>query len=80
MRQETVADAIGIGIATYRRMEGKKTYKTPVQYLTRCALLLDVPLSALIDAEDCEWPEGPPRWQALSEHLGASYGLPPPPP
>lgn len=78
LRQEVVAEAIGIGIATYRRMEAKKTYKTPVQYLVRCALLFEVPLSTLIDAEDCEWPEGPPRWQGLADRL--TQGLPPPPP
>jgi transcriptional regulator with XRE-family HTH domain len=60
--QEALADAVGIGVATLRRLENKKIQKTPVQILARCALVLDVPLMALIDTADCEWtlPGEPP--------------------
>ena len=79
--QAALADAIGVGEATLRRLEGKHTQKVPLQILVNCALVLDVPLSALIDADDCRWSGpavSPPSWRKLDRMLVSDPPVLPP--
>lgn len=73
--QKSLAEAIGIGEATLRRLEGGHTHKVPLQVLVNCAHVLEVPLSALVDAEGCRWSgpgTSPPSWRELDRMLSSN--------
>ena len=53
--QEELADAIGISIPTYRRLERGKTQNPPLRYLVNAALALGVELGAVIEDGWREW-------------------------
>lgn len=55
LTQNALAEASGLGLATIRRHEAKSVKNPSLRVLVACALVLDVPLTALIDADDCEW-------------------------
>jgi transcriptional regulator with XRE-family HTH domain len=65
--QEELADAIGISLPTYRRLERKGMENPGLRYLVNAALALGVELDVLIEDEWREWmvfdesrPEPPP--------------------
>jgi transcriptional regulator with XRE-family HTH domain len=53
--QDELADAVGISVPTYRRMERGRTKNPPLRYLVNCALALGVELDELIEEEWREW-------------------------
>ena len=53
--QERMAVALGLSLATYRRLETKENPNPQLRYLVNCALLLRVELSSLIEDEWLEW-------------------------
>lgn len=55
MTQEELAEAIGISVPTYRRLERGQTDNPPLRYLVNAALALGVELDALIEDEWREW-------------------------
>ena len=65
--QEELAAAIGLSIATYRRLERATTENPALRYLVNAALALGVALDAMIEDEWRTWwrrfptdPPGPP--------------------
>lgn len=65
--QEELARAIGVSIATYRRIERGQTPNPPLRYLTNAALALGVQLDDVIEDAWRGWwqrypddPPGPP--------------------
>ena len=65
--QEELAEAIGISIPTYRRLERGRVENPPLRYLVNAALALGVELDALIEDRWREWmvfdssrPQAPP--------------------
>lgn len=65
--QEELAEAVGISIATYRRIERGQTANPPLRYLTNAALALGVELDDVIEDEHRGWMvfderrQGPPK-------------------
>jgi DNA-binding XRE family transcriptional regulator len=60
VRQEDLANAIGVSTATLRRIEsGEMGAGTPIGYLIACACALEVPLTSLIEDE----------WIAIGERV-----------
>lgn len=66
--QEELAEAIGISIATYRRLERGKIDNPPLRYLVNSAIALGVELADLIENDWNRWwshpgylPTRPPR-------------------
>jgi transcriptional regulator with XRE-family HTH domain len=55
LRQEDVAPAVGLSLSTYRRLENLQLDNPPLRYLVNCAIVLDVPLTSLLEDEWCEW-------------------------
>lgn len=53
--QEEMADALGISVPTYRRLERNKMDNPGLRYLANAALALGVELEALIEDEWREW-------------------------
>ena len=53
--QERMAGAVGLALATYRRLETGENTNPPLRYLVNCALVLRVELSSLIEDEWLEW-------------------------
>lgn len=55
LRQEDMAPALGVSLSTYRRLENLQLAEPSIRLLSNCAILLDVPLTSLIEDEWCEW-------------------------
>ena len=55
LTQAQVADAIGIALPTYRRLERRQMPSPPLRYLSNAALALGVELEDLIEPEWREW-------------------------
>jgi transcriptional regulator with XRE-family HTH domain len=55
LTQEELADAIGISLPTYRRLERKDMDNPGIRYLVNAALALGVELDLLIEDEWREW-------------------------
>lgn len=55
LTQEELADAIGISLPTYRRLERKDMQNPGLRYLANAALALGVELDLLIEDEWREW-------------------------
>jgi len=55
LTQEELADAIGISLPTYRRLERKDMDNPGVRYLANAAIALGVELDLLIEDEWREW-------------------------
>ena len=55
VKQQDLASAIGIGVSTYRRLERKQIPGPPLAYFVNCAMVLDVPITSLIDDEYLLW-------------------------
>jgi len=53
--QEELADAIGISLPTYRRLERRQTENPGLRYLMNAALALGADLDLLIEDEWREW-------------------------
>lgn len=53
--QEELADAIGVSLPTYRRLERKQTGNPGLRYLMNAALALGADLDMLIEDEWREW-------------------------
>lgn len=53
--QREMADATGISLSTYRRLEQGKMPNPPLRYLSNCAIALDTDVSALFEDEWHEW-------------------------
>lgn len=70
IRQDELAEAVGIPVATYQRLERRQMRNPPLLYLMNCAMALDVPLDMVIEEDWWEWhkfPGGhdeppPPDW------------------
>jgi hypothetical protein len=50
-----MADATGISLPTYWRLEHNELSNPPLRYLTNCALVLGVGLEAVIEDEWRNW-------------------------
>lgn len=48
LRQEQLADLVGVSRATIQRLEMAKLKNPPVRVLVNCALVLDVPLEEIL--------------------------------
>jgi transcriptional regulator with XRE-family HTH domain len=55
LSQEQVAPAVGLSLATYRRLETLEIANPPLLYLVNCALVLDVELVELVEDEWVTW-------------------------
>ncbi len=55
LTQEELAEAIGISLPTYRRLERKDMDNPCIRHLVNAALALGVELDLLIEDEWCEW-------------------------
>jgi transcriptional regulator with XRE-family HTH domain len=55
MSQGELAEASGISIATFRRLERGSMSNPPIRYLANCAIVLDVELEELIEEEWRGW-------------------------
>jgi transcriptional regulator with XRE-family HTH domain len=55
LTQEELAEAIGISLPTYRRLERKDMDNPGIRYLVNAALALGVELDLLIEDEWREW-------------------------
>jgi transcriptional regulator with XRE-family HTH domain len=55
MTQDELADAIGLSIATYRRLERGQTDNPPLRYLVNAAIVLGVELDALVEDQWRTW-------------------------
>jgi DNA-binding Xre family transcriptional regulator len=53
--QAELAAAVGIALATYRRLERGRVPSPPLRYLSNCAIALGVELEDLIEDEWREW-------------------------
>ena len=53
--QEELAEAVGISLATYRRLERGQLKNPPVRYLVNCAIALGVELEEILEPEWLEW-------------------------
>lgn len=53
--QEELAEALGISVPTYRRIERGETDNPPLRYLVNCALALGVELDAVVEEEWRTW-------------------------
>jgi DNA-binding XRE family transcriptional regulator len=65
--QEEMAAAVGLSLATYRRLENGELPNPPLRYLTNCALALDVELTALLEDEWLQWTAFKPRAGELAD-------------
>lgn len=65
VRQEDIAPAVGISLSTYRRLENGQLENPPLRYLVNCAIILEVPLTSLIEDD---WL----KWEQFAEHAPAS--------
>ena len=55
MSQGELAEASGISIATFRRLERGSMPNPPIRYLANCAIVLGVELEELIEEEWRGW-------------------------
>ena len=68
--QDEMARAVGLSIATYRRLEQGKNANPPLRYLANCAIALGVKVEDLIEPDWREWAvlderaSVPPDWLA----------------
>jgi|SRR5665213_1939777 len=87
--QQEMADAVGVSLSTYRRLERGHIDDPGVRILHNCAIALGVPLYDIIPAEWYHWTEfdakaaKPPKWEKFfhPEREGADSDLavdPPP--
>jgi transcriptional regulator with XRE-family HTH domain len=53
--QEELADAIGISLPTYRRLERARNENPGIRYLVNAALALGVEVETLLEADWHEW-------------------------
>ncbi|MFL5866688.1 MAG: helix-turn-helix domain-containing protein [Thermoleophilaceae bacterium] len=53
--QIDLARAVGMSLASYRRLETGEMENPGLRYLVNCALALDIELTALIEDEWLEW-------------------------
>jgi transcriptional regulator with XRE-family HTH domain len=53
--QEEMAQAVGISVPTYRRLERGETNNPKLRHLVNCAIALGVELDAVIEDEWFEW-------------------------
>lgn len=65
--QKEMAEATGIPLSTYWRLERGRVWSPPVRYLTNCAIALGCELDDLIEGDVHEWyritrstPDDPP--------------------
>jgi transcriptional regulator with XRE-family HTH domain len=81
--QEEMADAVGISLSTYRRLERGRIDDPGVRVLHNCAIALGVPLYEIIPSDWHEWTtfdpsaSKPPKWETFfhPEREGASEDL-----
>lgn len=66
--QERMATAIGISLATYRRLESGRMINPPLRYLVNAALVLAVELDDVVD----------PKWRTWLTFDARSPGPPAP--
>ncbi len=50
-----MAPAVGLSLSTYRRLDNGQIENPPIRYLINCAMVLDVPLTSLIEDHWLEW-------------------------
>ncbi len=53
--QADMAQATGLSVRTYRRLEAGQIDNPPIRYLTNVALALDVPLAEVLEDEWAAW-------------------------
>jgi transcriptional regulator with XRE-family HTH domain len=58
VRQQDLAQAIGMSIASYRRLESGQMNNPPFRYLMNCAIALGVKVDDLIEPEWGRWWDG----------------------
>jgi transcriptional regulator with XRE-family HTH domain len=89
VNQQEMADAVGVSLSTYRRLERGQIDDPGVRILHNCAIALGVTLYDIIPAEWIHWTEfrkdaaKPPKWEKFfhPERDGADSDLtvtPPP--
>jgi transcriptional regulator with XRE-family HTH domain len=66
--QEQLAEAIGISLVTYRRLERDNMDNPPLRYLQNAALALGVELDALLEDEWKTWKEFDSRRPEPPQH------------
>ena len=67
MTQTEIAARMGVSIATYQRLEEGRMANPPLGYLVNAAIILNVPLRAIVEPEWLDW------WD-----LGGAGAEPPP--
>lgn len=71
--QADLADAIGISIATYQRLEGGRMANPPIRYLANAAIALGCDLRDLCEPQWLTWtPLGRPPRPRPRQSLGAA--------
>lgn len=71
--QADLADAIGISIATYQRLEGGRMANPPIRYLANAAIALGCDLRDLCEPQWLTWtPLGHPPRPRPRQSLGAA--------
>ena len=55
LSQEQVAPAVGLSLATYRRLETLEVANPPLRYLVNCALVLGVELVEILEDDWVTW-------------------------
>ena len=68
LRQDELAPAVGMSVATLRRLESGEVENPPLRYLQNLALALDVDLDKLIEPAWRQWwprpgAAAPPTWR-----------------
>jgi transcriptional regulator with XRE-family HTH domain len=53
--QADLADALGLSLATYRKLEHGRMDNPPLRYLVNLGIALDVPFSALVEDRWRDW-------------------------
>jgi len=83
VKQQEMADAVGVSLSTYRRLERGHINDPGVRILHNCAIALGVTLYDIIPAEWLHWAEfsedatEPPKWEKFfhPERDGADSDL-----
>ena len=55
MTQTEIAVRMGVSIATYQRLEEGRMTNPPLGYLVNAAIILNVPLRAIVEPEWLDW-------------------------
>ena len=55
MTQTEIALRMGVSIATYQRLEEGRMANPPLGYLVNAAIILNVPLRAIVEPEWLDW-------------------------